>query len=158
MQKIAVTGMLFLGLSGFFSLLSGAEDIIGIVKSIPEGKIGVWQIDSHAVEVDEATEFSTAFGPIEVGACVKVGFDDGVAETIESRPENRCRLWRLRAGLKGDGFFVARDGRAAVFRDIEVLTFVFEKSFAVDINGRSIFLRDDHIAFIAGPTEELVFS
>jgi hypothetical protein len=91
MQKIAVTGTFFLGLSGFLNLLFGAQDMIGIVKSIPKGNVGVWQIDGHKVEVDEATEFSTVFGPIEVGACVKVDYDDGVAETIESRPENRCR-------------------------------------------------------------------
>jgi hypothetical protein len=91
LQKIAATGALVLGLSGLFNMLCGADNIIGIVKSKPKGINGVWKINNHPVKVDEATEFSSDYGPVKVGACVRVNYDEGVAETIESRPENRCR-------------------------------------------------------------------
>jgi hypothetical protein len=91
MQKIAVAGTLLLGLCGLFTMLCGADSVIGIVKEKPEGTNGIWKINDRSVEVDEGTEFSADFGPVEMGACVKVSYDEVVAETIESRPENRCR-------------------------------------------------------------------
>lgn len=91
MQKIAVMGTILLALGGLFSTLSGGDDIIGIVKSRPDGNTGAWKIDDHSIEVGEAAEFDTRYGPIEVGSCVKVSYDDDFVEAIESRPESRCR-------------------------------------------------------------------
>ena len=67
------------------------DDFEGIIEYIPNGRIGTWVVGSREVVVTEATELEEDDGPLVIGACVEVDYDDGRVEEIEREDLDECQ-------------------------------------------------------------------
>ena len=74
----------------FVQVAVADNDIYGIIKNRPDGKVGTWVVGGRSVEVTERTDLDEDDGPLKVGSCAKVEIDDGKVEEIESEPLNKC--------------------------------------------------------------------
>ncbi|MFP4387993.1 MAG: hypothetical protein ACLFPR_03470 [Desulfococcaceae bacterium] len=74
------------------------EDFYGIVEARPTGAAGTWSIGGRTFTTDSGTAIQTDDGPVSVGACVSVDFDDGRVFEIESEPLADCGI----SGGNGD--------------------------------------------------------
>jgi hypothetical protein len=66
------------------------EEFAGIIESRPETKVGTWIIGGRSIEVTERARLDEDHGPLSVGACAEVEFENGLIEEIESQPPRRC--------------------------------------------------------------------
>ena len=66
------------------------DDYYGLVVEMPEGNIGEWTIGDRKFDITSSTKLDAEDGPIQVGTCVEVDFEDNVVEEIESRNNDRC--------------------------------------------------------------------
>ena len=66
------------------------NDFYGIVEKRPDTKAGTWIVGGRTIEVTERAELDEDDGPIHVGSCVEVEFDDGEVEEIETEPDYKC--------------------------------------------------------------------
>ena len=71
--------------------VSADEDFYGIIESRPAGKVGKWVIGGRTINVTEEAELDEKNGPLQIGACAEVDFDDGIIEEIESEPLKKCK-------------------------------------------------------------------
>ncbi|MCC7248422.1 MAG: hypothetical protein IT473_07355 [Lysobacter sp.] len=69
----------------------GRERYYGIVRSMPEGRLGEWVIGSRRVVADRATEFDETEGRLAVGDCAKIDIRNGRVHEIDSEPASDCR-------------------------------------------------------------------
>jgi hypothetical protein len=78
---------LLLGIGG---VAVADQDLYGIIKSRPAGKVGTWVVGGHSVEVTERTRLKEHKGPLQIGACAEVEIDEGKVKEIESEPLKKC--------------------------------------------------------------------
>jgi hypothetical protein len=53
--------------------------------------VGTWTIGGRAVEVTQGARLDEDDGPLVVGVCASVDFEDGVVEEIETERASECR-------------------------------------------------------------------
>ena len=72
----------------------GTQAHRGLITSRPAGQTGTWVVGGRTFVADSNTEFDTAEGPLNVGACAKVRYflsgTADVADEIDSEPASDC--------------------------------------------------------------------
>lgn len=63
----------------------------GILDHRPEGKDGMWVIDSKSFSVTDEVELDEDHGPIAVGTCVELEMEEGDVKEIESAEMDKCQ-------------------------------------------------------------------
>jgi hypothetical protein len=74
----------------FLPVVHAEDEFYGVVESHPDNRLGIWIVGKRSVEVTEDTEFEEENGPVIIGVCVEVEVEDGIAEEIDSEPEEKC--------------------------------------------------------------------
>ena len=67
------------------------DEFYGIIQKRPQGKTGIWIIGGRQIVVKQSTELKTDEGPLVVGACVEVDYDDDRVSKIETEEQYKCR-------------------------------------------------------------------
>ncbi len=84
---VLAVAFLLLGIGG---VAVADQDLHGIIKSRPDGKVGTWVVGKHSVQVTEKTRLKEHKGPLTIGACAEVDIHDGKVKEIESEPLRKC--------------------------------------------------------------------
>jgi hypothetical protein len=66
------------------------QDFHGIVESRPQGPGGTWVIGGRHIEVTQPIIINEGAGPLVVGGCVSVDYEDGMIAEIDTEPASRC--------------------------------------------------------------------
>lgn len=86
MMLCAVSLALWLPLSS-----QADEEFYGVIESRPESHVGAWVIGGKQVTVTDKTELEEEHGPLAIGACAEVEYEDGVVEELESQEKEKCQ-------------------------------------------------------------------
>lgn len=78
-----------------FPAITQADDddgFYGLIGSRPtDGNYGTWVIGGRQITVTERTKLKQDDGPLAVGTCVEVDYDDGIVEEIEAEKSGKCQ-------------------------------------------------------------------
>jgi len=66
------------------------DDFYGVIESRPQGPGGTWVIGGRRIEVTQPIIIDEDEGPLVVGACISVDYEDGVLSEFETEPASRC--------------------------------------------------------------------
>lgn len=66
------------------------DDFHGIIERRPEGNIGTWIIGGREIDVTDQTKIEEDDGPLAVGKCAEVDYENGQVEEIESESMSDC--------------------------------------------------------------------
>lgn len=76
----------------FPAISQANDDFYGLIESRPtDGDQGAWVIGGRQITVTERTKLKQDDGPLAVGACVEVDYDDGKVEEIEAKKAGECQ-------------------------------------------------------------------
>ncbi|MGZ8216069.1 DUF5666 domain-containing protein [Methylomagnum sp.] len=91
MNPLKVLGLLFVAGSLTPAQALADEDFHGIIEQRPEGNTGTWIIGGQEVAVTDKTKIEEDDGPLAVGKCAEVEYENGRVEEIESESLSDCR-------------------------------------------------------------------
>jgi hypothetical protein len=67
------------------------DDFHGIIEQRPESNVGTWIIGGQEIAVTDQTKVEDDDGPLAVGKCAEVDYENGRVEEIESESMSDCR-------------------------------------------------------------------
>lgn len=67
------------------------DDYHGIIYQRPDEKVGAWTIGDKTFNIVESTRLDEEDGPLAVGQCVEVEFDNNSLTEIETASQDRCK-------------------------------------------------------------------
>ncbi len=84
-----------IALSLFALLLSASvsyasEEYYGTLESRPADTVGAWIVNGRNVDATDKTRLIEEHGPLDVGACVEVEYEENAVKKIKSEDKEKC--------------------------------------------------------------------